>query len=169
VMVSKRKAKRSRNGQGLVEYALIVSLVAVVAALALGAIGWATQQGFGVITGALGGKKVVQGSPNFLYFDTNPFSIPRCGYNHLSNQTGIQVEFYFYNNGLGTDSLTVRTEEGFLTDIQIGTGGGANYYAVVHPYADGRHPELCPHSVVIQSSKESGDLLAVSPVAQLDW
>lgn len=48
-------AHRSEEGQGLVEYALILVLVSIVAFAALGLIGGQVNTIFGQITGALGG------------------------------------------------------------------------------------------------------------------
>ena len=45
--------RRSQRGQGLVEYALLLALVAVVAIVILGLVGWAIQGMTGLVAGAL--------------------------------------------------------------------------------------------------------------------
>ncbi|GEM_PF-6800498 len=45
--------RRSQRGQGLVEYALILALVAVVAIVILGVLGWVVQGGLGLVLGGL--------------------------------------------------------------------------------------------------------------------
>lgn len=164
-MILKRISNKSHEGQGLAEYAIIIALVAIVSAVILGLVGWAVQQNYGVITGALGGKKEVHSASNFLYFDPNAGA--QCGYRGASGQTGLLIQFYTDIN-IGT--LTVRTDTGFQTNIQPGTGGAANYYQVTAQIGGmGNHPEMCPHSVVIQSSKEAGDVMAVFPVEPHTW
>jgi hypothetical protein len=50
----KKPYQHLERAQGLVEYVLIIVLVAIAAALILGAIRWTTQRGF--VGGALGAK-----------------------------------------------------------------------------------------------------------------
>jgi len=54
--VARIQKRKTFNGQALVEYALILTLVAVVVIVAAFAIGLATQRLYGVVTAALGGS-----------------------------------------------------------------------------------------------------------------
>src|SRR5437762_1048151 len=55
---------RKQRGQGMAEYALILALVAIVAIVILGALGWSIQGVTGLVVGAVSGsgKSVASGS-----------------------------------------------------------------------------------------------------------
>lgn len=57
-----RRFVREEEGQGLVEYALILGLIAVVAIAALSASGTSIQNMFGTISGTLSNAETIVGS-----------------------------------------------------------------------------------------------------------
>src|SRR5258708_6913613 len=73
--------KTMRNferGQGLVEYALVITLVSLVAIVVTVLIGLAATHNYGILAGVFGIRKDIKTGSNYIYFDNNP---PQCGFN----------------------------------------------------------------------------------------
>jgi Flp pilus assembly pilin Flp len=167
------KIRRSshQRGQGLVEYALILVLVAVVSIAVLGVAALAISRVYGIATATLGGEHQYKEVGEVLAFDSN--QPPQCGY--FSGHTGLYVQFY---SSVDPDYLQVSTENSIDIDIHDHgagsdtdlTGKGGQYYVAAQPVlADGYHPEVCPKSIVIQSDAEHGSFTAVYPVKFQNW
>lgn len=165
----KRKDINNRtSAQGLVEYALILSLVALIAIVILGIFGGGVQRVFALVSGALKAKHETH-SGNYIYF--NPDQPPRCGYVAFSGADVTQLYVQFYTNIEDLTQISVSTEAGFIANISDitdpGTPGDLRHAFVV--LTSGNHPEICPTSLVIQASKEVGGAVAVSPIAPHTW
>src|SRR5689334_20680410 len=90
-MIIDRYRRRSHPGQGLPEYAIVIALVALVCIVILGIVGLAATRNYGLVAGALGAKKEVQGSQNYAYFDNNP---PQCGLNPHTGSLQFYAQFF---------------------------------------------------------------------------
>jgi len=150
--------KRKLRGQGLVEYALILVLVTIAAVVILGAIGLAVQRLFGVGLGVLGGSRNVQTSQQYIYFDSS--WLPTCQF--VSGQgTGLYTEFY---TDIPISEITVSTDKGFV--LTVSTAGA--YHYIAQPLLTSLNDtSICPLSIVIQSSKKYGGVIAVAPVKKV--
>jgi Flp pilus assembly pilin Flp len=160
-MDKKRLYKRER-GQSLVEYALILVLVAVVAIVALGLVGLAAQRIFGVTVGALGVRHNSTGIIEFSQ-ETPPMCILRASDpDWPTGFTGILIY------GTTSEDLADLTYSSNLS-VNTGLGGdpivlqenGDGGFSVNHVLADHPDRSLCPSSVVIQSKNGA---IAVAPV-----
>lgn len=148
------------RGQGLVEYALIVALVAVVAVIILAWVGSAVSRVNGVICGALGCKHLVDtDSQSYLAFDPN--QEPTCGYVSMGNGVYLTAQFWAR---MPRGEFTVSTDTGFLEDADIRAGMAYQYNITKLIAAGSSDTSGCPHSIVLQSSPAAGNLTAVHPV-----
>src|SRR5258706_9426789 len=159
--MSKFKAANTQSGQGLIEYALILALVALVSIAVLVLVSLATQRAMGLACGALGCKKEVRTAQNYVYFDD---SKPRCGV--ASGQLVLYAQFF-------TDITTVGDWSG-TTD----TGIPLEFHGNVSPPAGIGKLDIsntlpagstCPVSIVLQSSPARGGLTVAYPVIHHDW
>src|SRR5258708_8526583 len=90
-----RNKRELEGGQGLVEYAIIIALVGLVASVVVGLIGLAASRSYGLTAGALDVKRDVQTAQNYIHFDdTKPWCrfvpgtkvvYPHC-YSTIANQ-----------------------------------------------------------------------------------
>lgn len=171
-MVIKRNLKRSRNGQGLVEYAIVISLVAIVSIVILGLLGLAVSRSYGLIAGALGAKKEIGSAAvqNHVYFDAD---VPQCG--TFGGELGFRAHFFSdipYNGGAINNVLTVTTDNGLVPIIEqnlsIPPGGEGTYgnYSISLILPPG---VSCPNSIVIQTPKELGGQTLAYTVLHQDW
>src|SRR5579859_2148349 len=101
------RRRRGARGQGLVEYALIIMLAAVVTIAAAFAVGLAVQRVFGIVTGALGATKSTTAA--LVPYDA------KCFVDHTNNVTGLT--FWGYNPG----NIDLATLTG-STNFAVGTG-----------------------------------------------
>ncbi len=151
---------RKAYGQALVEYALVLVLVALVAIVILWVVGRAANKSYGLVCGVFGCKKEYEGVLTF-----NGGYPPRCGYVE-SQGTGLYFEIIVDNTVIGPGDFTVSTDQGDILGVEAIAGG----YKVFQPLAFGvRDDSLCPHSIIIQTSKSTGGLTVVSPVLIQDW
>jgi Flp pilus assembly pilin Flp len=154
-MSGKKNLKvRAAKGQGLVEYALILSLVAVVVIVIIGLVGMASQRNFGVIGAVFGAKRETPGTLSFNYH-------PQCGY--ITGQgTGFYAEI---STNIPITDLQVSTDTGFITALTP-IAGGYKIQPILSPSED---LGVCPHGLVVQSSKAYGGETIVYPVKIQNW
>lgn len=158
-----KKLRKLEHGQGLVDYALIIALVALIAIVGLGLIALAASHGYGIVGGVLGVRKDVQSTVNNIYFDTNP---PQCG----TWNGGRQLYMQFFSD-VPIPDLSATTEDSSMT-LAISTNGnatpgsGTGNLLISYPLQAG---QSCPHAVVIQSDPAHGSKTVVWNVLQKDW
>ncbi len=153
------KQKRDReHGQGLVEYALILALVALVVIVGAYLLGQAVQRVYGVITGALGAKYDTIGARSIVIESAQCFAV------QSTHQTGL----YVLGTIAGEDvaNLTGSTEQavgtglgGLSSPVEANGDFGFKFHPLLSPSA--ADLSLCPRAVVIQSKDGA---IAVSPV-----
>jgi Flp pilus assembly pilin Flp len=153
------KQKRGRErGQSLVEYALILALVALVVIVGASLLGQAVQRVYGVITGALGAKYNTIGARSIVIESAQCFAV------QSTHQTGLYV--------LGTIAGENVADLTGSTDQAVGTGLGGlsspveangDFGFKFHPLLSPSTADLslCPRVVVIQSKDGA---MAVSPI-----
>lgn len=152
-----RKLGKPSSGQGLVEYALLLGLVAVVAIVAIGLVSVAVQRNYGIVGAVLGAKKEQPGVLSFIYF-------PRCG--HIPGQgTGLYAEII---TNVPMSDLTVSTDTGFITMLTP-MAGGYKIQPNFTQYQDINDLSLCPHGLVVQTSQAYGGATALYPVMIQSW
>jgi Flp pilus assembly pilin Flp len=148
----KKRSLRSR-GQGLVEYALILMLVAVVAIVIMARFGHSIQGIFGMTTAALG-QKVSIGTLKIEYAE--------CFVKTASHKTGIWVRGA--TGGIPLDTIEGRTDRNYGGTIDENhvhspnattDAGSFSYTTVLANTADSG---LCPRVAVIQA--DNGALAA---------
>jgi Flp pilus assembly pilin Flp len=158
-----KRNKRGQSGQGLVEYALILALVALVVIISLTLMRLSTMRGIGQVTAALGGQRSGDDSAGFnISFDPN--QPPQCGYLQGVNKTGISVRG---STNVPLSDIVATTENsnqilGLMPD-------GTNRFAAYTILADGRDHSVCPKGIVIQTKPESGGMTILHPVITKDW
>lgn len=158
--------KRRAKGQGLVEYALILVLVAVVTIVILHFFGQGAQRIFGLVTGALGTK---------IEADGLEIGYAECTVSHSDNKTSLWVRGYTKFNPQELTGSTDKNYDGTIGQSDLSGGkdpknlgrsssgaGTFKYTATLGHTAD---ESLCPKVVVIQS--DSG-ALAAWPVEAVD-
>jgi len=167
--------KKSANGQGLVEYALTIAVVALVAALVLGLIALATNRVFGLVSGTF---HATRGGTSTLQFAQN--QKPECGQYHILTTpapanpyvTVLYVEIESDQDIPLTD-ITVSTEQGF--NFTVSKDSNPGQYNIDQPLlagttaASGWDDSLCPRVLVVQSSKAYGGQTIFWPVQINDW
>lgn len=174
-MIKKSQAKSKERGQGLVEYALLLALVAVVAMVSLAIIGLVNSRSYGQVAAVLGAQRMLGDSnSHYLHFN-NP---PRCGYLHITGQPSQGIGLYAQGTtDVPFSELAATTENNLPLDITSNAGitgaGGVGFKAylqIVQPPPAGDHDlSKCPHSIVIQSSPAYGGMTILAPVIVEDW
>ena len=153
----KRNITRPIQAQALVEYALILTLVAVAVIVAAFAIGLATQRIYGVVTAALGGSHNASGAAGTIVIDQALCVV-------TPTATGLYI---IGTTNIPLGELTGSTESAvgtginglaYALDDNGGTVGGFRWAPLIGTSADTR---LCPKAVVIQSSQGA---IAVAPI-----
>jgi len=163
-MAIKRNVKRS--GQGLVEYAIIIGLVAVVCVIILGLFGLAATRNYGIVAGALGAKKEIDTETHYIRFqsDTN---FPQCGISH--GQLYFRTHFFSdISDPNEIKELTVATDNGLIPTIDPipSPPPGIGNYEIRMFLAPGA---TCPRSLVIQTPKSMGGQTFAYTVLQQDF
>jgi len=141
--------RRTQSGQSLVEYALLLALVATVAIVVLFGIGLSVQRVYGLIAGVLGAKHDSAGGAHTIVIDT-----ALCVSVAATGKTGLWV------TGSTSDplsSLTGSTEHGGQGPVSPDAAGFV-YNPQIASTAD---VSQCPKAVVIQS--QSG-AIAITPL-----
>jgi hypothetical protein len=167
------KRKRPRDGQGLVEYAIVISLVAVVSIVILGLVGLAVSRSYGLIAGVLGAKKEIGSgtTANHVYFDGDT---PQCGM--AAGTLMFRADFFSdipWNSGDINNVLTMATDNGLTPVITQNTtippgqeSVFGNFHLNINPIPPGAS---CPNSIIIQTPKSMGGQTLVYPVLHKDW
>ena len=151
----KKERRAGSRGQGLAEYALLLVLVALVAAVSTFAVGLAVQRVYGVLVAAFGVKHNAVGQIEITQ--------ALCDASQSQNTTGLWV--------IGTTSEDVTNLTG-STEMAVGTGlggapspvtdnGAAGTFKFNPQLGSGLNLSLCPKAVVIQARDGA---IAVSPV-----
>ncbi len=148
-MTPSSRTRRGRSGQSLVEYALLLALVAVVAATILFGIGLSVQRVYGVIAAVLGAKHDTTGSSNTIVIDT-----ALCVSVAATGKTGLWVTGTT-NEPLA--NLIASTERVGQGPVSAG-GSGFVYNPEIASVAD---TNLCPKAVVVQSRTGA---IAITPL-----
>ena len=146
-----------QEGHGLVEYALILALVALVAIVVVALTGVAAQRGYGVLGGALGARYDTQGQR------VVEITGAQCIALQSANLTGLWV---IGNTNYDVAHLTGSTEraigtglEGLPAPIEANGPSGFKFHPLLAYKAD---LGVCPKSVVIQAADGA---VAVAPVS----
>lgn len=150
-----RRLGRAASGQGMVEYALVLVLVAVVAISVIGLTGLAIARNYGVLAGVFGAKREVTGVVTFNV-------LPQCGY-VVGQGTGFYTEIS--TNIPNKEDLTVSADIGFFGVVES-IGGG---FKISQQFTPANDKSVCPHSIVIQTSEAYGGTTIVYPVLIQDW
>ena len=159
-----QRGKHAQKGQGLVEYAIILCLVAIVSIVVLALVSGAVSRNFGVIGGALGAKKNAAnaasatgaGVTNTIYIDTS--YVITCEVDQSSTiGTYVRVQFYASSDISLTD--IAYSLDSTLVQAGANTTGSSPYLAkaLVKNVANAA---LCPKTVVITAKKA----IAIMPV-----
>ncbi len=149
-----------KRGQGLVEYALILALVALVVIVAAFLLGRATQRVYGVIGGAMGAKY------NSVGQHALEITTAECIAVQSPPETGLWVVGLTNEdvaNLTGSTNLAVGTGiGGALSPVETNGPGGFKF----HPLLLETSADLgiCPTSVVIQVKDGT---IAVSPISKV--
>lgn len=155
-----RHSRRRERGQGMVEYALVLVLVAVVAIVALSALGNATQRVYGVIGGVLGAKYNTTGDRAIEIATAQCIAVSYP--DPKNNLTGLWV---VGNTNISVAELTGSTDQAVGTGIGGGAApveaNGPNGFTFNPLLAYSADPSVCPKAVVIQALDGS---VAISPV-----
>ncbi len=153
----------------MVEYALVVVLVAVVAIGALGLIGLAVSRIYGLIDATVGARKngnTDTSHADYLYFDPN--QLPRCGF-YMDEGGGHTILYgqLWVGPGIPISEVTASTDTSM--DVSLNPNGTANLYNIQQILTAGRDDGACPHAIVVQSSKAYGGQTLFYPVEIRDW
>ena len=148
-----RRGKKEK-GQGLVEYALILGLVAVASIVIISLVGPSINRSYGVVVGSLHGKKnassVPAGSTNIIYVT----GTTNCA---ISGSTTV------VNVTLQTSSDILKEDIVFSMDNKIvpsSTTGAVGTWAAQVQVAAVADKTKCPQSIVITAK----NAIAIIPV-----
>jgi Flp pilus assembly pilin Flp len=154
--MSTRKIRREKKGQGLVEYALIIALVAVVVIVAAAVVGLAVQRVYGVIVAALGTKHDAVGH---LEIES-----AQCIASTSLGKTGLIVYGYTTDDPsklTASSELTVGTSLDGSMLLITSNGGAPNSFLLNRVFANQANIALCPKTIVVQSPN---GIIAVAPL-----
>jgi Flp pilus assembly pilin Flp len=162
-------ARRPQQGQGLIEYALILALVAVAAIVILGAVGVAVQRVIGLTAGALGAHKNSQVAQVINITAADCFVID-VGSSYMGGAfaaNGYTGLFIKVDTNVPLDQLNMAGTESMLKmplfedQSTIVPPPGISHYTFRIDLATYTDATRCPHSSVVQSLQGA---IAVSPV-----
>lgn len=142
--MDRNRTRKSQRGQALVEYTLILALVALVVIIAAFGIGLATQRIFGVVLGATGGK-VNSGAALTIVSAT-------CTLDTLSNNTGLTIQGPTTEvdpNALSASYGSAGLGQGIYSGTFSIISQAFNYNVVLTNKADA---SFCPTSVTVQDA-----------------
>jgi Flp pilus assembly pilin Flp len=150
-----QQLRKNTKGQGLVEYALILSLVALVTIVVTFLLGQAAQRVYGVTAGALGAKYNASGA------ETITITSAQCIAEQSSNRTGMWVLF---ESNVNPGDLIAGTDK--IVDGMIANGAAINSHGAGYTYNpllsdSSADTGLCPKAVTIQTKSGA---IAVAPV-----
>lgn len=181
-MNNSKRLRKMQRGQGLVEYALILVLVALVVIVAAFLVGQATQRIFGIVLGATGGTTGTSGD---LYI--------AGAYCYMSASRSITSIYVMVHSAGGTADLYASDDlqATNMTDVNGGPwpwrsyGGdasgtllptpgtspnfafdSANAFVLDSTLAYDVEPQLCPTAITVQNSH--GGIAAAPVIAVVD-
>lgn len=148
----KSTLRHKAQGQSLVEYSLLIALIALAAVVGLLLLGTAVQRIYGILAGTFGGKTNATAQEQIVIEDAD------CWVVYPVHQTGLYV----------TGTTNVPLSE-LLGSTNTKVGGPVNAYGglpggfVYQPQLSAitANEALCPQAVVIQSAKGA---IAVAPL-----
>jgi hypothetical protein len=180
--------KSRARGQGLVEYAIIIALVALASIVVLAFVSMAINRDFGILCGVFQCRRQHDDGKTVLWFDTSFAGAPVCSFYPrdadspgASNQTMLYAPFY---SSFPISQLSAADERGDalaiseVDSVRLGTGaqengktyeGTVNRYAVTIMYGDGDLRAQCPKSIVVQTVPAAGNITIVAPVTAATW
>jgi Flp pilus assembly pilin Flp len=160
-----------RKAQGLVEYALILALVALVAIGILFLVGGGVQKVYAMITAGLGAAinktdTAPTGSGDYIYI-----SHAECWVVTGSHtQTGLWVTGWT-SSSIDPSSVAFYTDNGLQSTINVNPAVGSENFAAnpdlgasLGGVAD---ESLCPHTIVVQHFKPNA--IAASPITIIHY
>jgi len=176
-MDGKRNRKLQR-GQGFVEYALVLVLVALVVIVAAFLVGQATQRIFGIVVGSVGGK----GSSGDVQIVA-----AWCIAERVAHATGLVVLGITHEtpNGRHYDNLYASTDNqatmvGGIANPTVDTYTSGTLPTELDPGLPGENLQfnpylsqttadtsLCPHAITIQD--KTNNWISAWPVTSLSW
>lgn len=152
--MSPQSMRHRERGQGFVEYALVLVIVALVVIVIVGLLGMALQRSYGVVAGLLGAK---HNTEHVIEIVT-----AQCIAIQSENLTGLWV---IGNTTEDVSKLTGSTEQavgtgmtGLESPVETNGPNGFKFHPLLAHTAD---LSVCPKSVVIQAANGA---IAVSPV-----
>lgn len=156
----KIRFRKAQKGQGLVEYATIVSLVSVVSIVILSILGIAVARNYGVIAAVFGGQKnaassAVTGLTNTIYYD------PTTVICHIgTTQTYVTLTLYASPDIRKEDLMYTANS---ITSTEPTAGPAATVNAYIAATISGTSASYCPDSVVISGKKA----IVLAPVTSI--
>ena len=162
--------KQLERGQGLVEYGIIIALVAIITAVAIGLVSRATQRGYGVIGAALGAKRdniggrVIEITNAQCIVEQKTIHHQNSGTDEVIHQTGMWI---IGITNVNVAELTASTEkvigtglDGLPSPVEVnGDPSSFKWHPTLSP--DTEDSTLCPKAIVIQANDGT---IALSPV-----
>jgi len=148
------KRRSGYYGQSLVEYALLIGLVALVVIVVIGTVGLGVQRIYGLIAGVLGARHDSSGGTHQVIITRAECSVVQTG-TLGAGQTGIWIE------GTASDPLeniSGSTDSGGIGSVSA-YGGGFVFNPLISSTT--ANPLICPKAIVIQST--SGGI-AIAPL-----
>jgi Flp pilus assembly pilin Flp len=167
------KLKRAHKAQGLVEYALILVLVAVVVTAIAFMLGLAIHRVYGLVNGSLGGKVDANGTVQIRIDEA------RCIAKSSTNQTGMWVTG-FASPGTPLTDFEVHTTKSANTAFDADSDGVVEQYSLVSNGAAGSfkwNPMIkntvattgvCPSAIMIRLNNNPS-VFAIAPVTSENW
>jgi Flp pilus assembly pilin Flp len=161
---------RKPRGQGLVEYALLLVLVALVVVVAASLLGMGLQRVYGIAAAALGAKQDVDGPDGKIVIEDSTCFLMR--YSDGTRLTGLYIFGYTdlpLTDLNGSTNLFMDTPyEGLKFEFSEGEIGGVPvpgsfaFNPLISATED--NPLLCPAAVTIQSKTKP--IIAVAPMTK---
>lgn len=160
--------KRSYKAQGLVEYALIIVLVAVVVTAIAFMLGLAIHRVYGLVNGSIGGKHDATGTVQIRIEQA------RCIAQPSTNQTGMWVTG-FASPGTPLTDFEVHTtktadtafdadSDGIIETMSLTTNGGPGTFKWNPTIKNGAATTgLCPSAIMIRL-RDNPSVFAIAPV-----
>jgi Flp pilus assembly pilin Flp len=169
MVMSKKPNRRAQNGQGLVEYALIIVLVALVAIIILSLLGMAISRGLGIVAAALGAKhnstvasgsavEIQQAECHIVPLNSTQGGL--CPGGDWCGKTVLRI-LGMTSPNIALSDLNISTDRGFADTITT-NNGTPNSFLYQKIIADPADSSACPLSVVVQS--QSAKVTSLMPI-----
>jgi pilus assembly protein Flp/PilA len=156
---SNKRYFRREQGQGLVEYGLILVLVAIVSIAAIRFLAPAVERVYAIVLGALGQRGTTTAD---ITFDSD--QLPRCG---MLPGVGTGFYMHFYSR-LSPDQIQVSTDNNI--PLSVVADAIPNKYVIATMIAAGVEDlGKCPRSIAIQINQAAGSSVLYAPVEFRNW